>query len=489
MDRVHFATFDTIVYIWKELGLPTTDLSECLQLPAVDKLAIPSSFKVGHIAQASIALSALTAALVHAHGNRVTKPSKVCVPLQHALLEFASERYLTIEGKPVDSDYVPIGGLHKASDGYVRVHDSFPNHRQGAKRLLDCEDQPDTRATLALALARWKAVDFETAGQETALSVAACLRSFKQWDVLPQAAAITDFPILIHKILNGAPTLPPHLTRPSARKCLDGLKVIEMTRVIAAPVAGKTLAAHGADVIWITSQNLPDLPSLDRDVGRGKRTVQLDIEKSSDKTTLLTLLEDADVFIQSYRPGSLAAKGFTSESLASASRHGIIIANLSAYGPTGPWCRRRGFDSLVQTCTGLNVAEAERDGIGETVARPLPCQALDHASGYFLATGISAALYKRATEGGSFVIDVSLAGTSKYLRSLGQYEGASGFASENLPGVSNVQKEYLEEKESGFGLLKALRHSAAVDGLEVGWDVMPKPLGSDRAEWLEPIMG
>jgi len=131
----------------------------------------------------------------------------------------------------------------------------------------------------------------------------------------------------------------------------------------------------------------------------------------------------------------------------------------------------------------MNVSEAEHAGNGEP-ARPMPCQALDHASGYFLATGIAAVVYKRATEGGSYLVDVSLAGVMKYLRTLGQHEGSSGFEMEDITRSEQVE-ELMETRMSGFGELKAVRHSARVEGWDVGWEEMPKPLGTDEAKWLD----
>jgi crotonobetainyl-CoA:carnitine CoA-transferase CaiB-like acyl-CoA transferase len=160
----------------------------------------------------------------------------------------------------------------------------------------------------------------------------------------------------------------------------------------------------------------------------------------------------------------------------------LIIASLNAYGADGPWSQRRGFDSLVQTCSGLNMADAERYGAGEA-ARVLPCQALDHGSGYLLATGIMAALYKRATEGGSYEVKVSLAGVMRYLRSLGQYEGNTGFGRKDFKRPQDVQ-EYLETRQTGLGELQAVKHAARIQGLDVGWEHMPKPLGRDEAVWL-----
>ncbi|CZR63047.1 probable CAIB/BAIF family enzyme [Phialocephala subalpina] len=475
VDRTNFTTEDSIRYLWISLGLPPKALSS-LTLTG-DGPGLPSSFKIGHLAQTSIALSALTAALIHSIRNNIPVPC-VTVPLEHAVIEFKSERLYLLDGKPATLPWGLIGGLHKTADGYVRIHDSFPNHREGALKLLGCPTTA-TRSDVAQAVLKWNAVDLETAAFQNNAVISA-LRSYNEWDVLPQAQAISNFPITIRKIADGPPGLPPHLKAGNDR-CLRGLKVLELSRVIAAPVAGKTLAAHGADVIWVTSPNLPDLPALDRDLGRGKRTVQLDLISEEGCSRLRNLARDADVFIQGYRPGSLAAKGYSPEELAKL-HPGIIYATMSAYGPDGPWSKNRGFDSLVQTCSGMNVSEAEHFGEGEA-ARPTPCQALDHAAGYFLAAGTSAALYKKATEGGSYAVDVSLAGTMKYLRSLGQYEGKTVFDCWDPKKPEEVEK-YLETRDTGFGELRAVRHSASVEGAMPGWDIMPQQLGSDRPEWL-----
>ena len=477
IPRANLTVSDLINQLWSSLNLSPEALSS-LYLPGSDSGShLPSSFKIGHLAQTSIALSALTAALIHSIRNSSQVPL-VSVPLKHAVIEFKSERLCLLNGKPPPPPWGPIGGLHKASDGYVRIHDNFPNHRHGALKLLGCSSTA-TREDVAKAVLEWSAVELETASQQNSIVISA-LRSYDEWDAHPQSKATSNSPITIRKIASGPPGLPGHLKGGNDR-CLRGLRVLELSRVIAAPVSGKTLAAHGADVIWITSPTLPDLPAADRDLGRGKRTVQLDLKSENDRYTLRGLAKDADVFIQGYRPGGLAAMGFSPEDLA-ALHPGIIYGTISAYGPEGPWKDYRGFDSLVQTCSGMNVSEAQHHG-GAAAARPTPCQALDHAAGYFLAAGISAALYKKATEGGSYAVHVSLAGAMKYLRSLGQYEEKGVFDCWD-PSTKEEVEEYLETRDSEFGELKAVKHSATVEGAMPGWDVMPKPLGSDQAVWL-----
>ncbi|PYI30754.1 CAIB/BAIF family enzyme [Aspergillus indologenus CBS 114.80] len=495
-DRSAFTSRDSVAHLWRDLGLPEASL-QSLDISDPETPGLPSSFKVGHLAQASIALATLLAAQIQSLRNHnhnplalpppPPPPPTVTVPFRHACVEFNSWRLYTTNDKPIQSPpSSAVGGLHQTSDGYVRVHDGFPNHRDGATALLGCAPDETDRAAVAAKVAAWRCVDLEQTGLEAGLALAA-LRSFAQWDVLPQARAIADTPIRLRKIGDGAPPagagLPDRLG-PGADKCLRGLRVLEMSRVIAAPLAGRTLAAHGADVLWVTSPHLPDLPALDRELGRGKRTIQLDLRDGRDEAQLFGLLDEADVLIQGYRPGSLAARGLSPEAIARrCSGRGIICANLSAYGPDGPWAGRRGFDSLVQTCSGLNVSEAEHFGAGEA-ARPLPCQALDYAGGFFLAAGVMAALYKQATEGGSWQVDVSLAGAMKYLRSLGQYEGRSGFDAPDYLRPEDVPSEYMETHMTGFGKMTSVRHAGSIQGVEVGWEIMPKPLGADEKRWL-----
>lgn len=461
--------------VWSELELPAEVLWS-LRLSGDTKL-YSSSFKVAHLAQVTIGLSALTASLFWSIRHQAPVP-QVTVPAEHACVEFKSERLYILSGKLAPSSFGTIGGLHKTVDGYVRMHDSFPNHRERALRILGL--RPDaSRDDVAVKMLDWHSLELEAEAFRKGAVIAA-LRSTEEWDELPQAKAVSDHPISVRALVRSEPYIPSVPTSMKDNKCLRGIRVVEMSRVIAAPVAGKTLAAHGADVLWVTSPTLSDLPDLDIDLSRGKRTVQLDIRQANDKARLLDLLRTADVFIQSYRPGSLAAQGLSAEDLIKANPN-LILGSLSAYGKDGPWAHNRGFDSLVQTCSGINVEDAKRYGADEP-ARVLPCQALDHGAGYFLATGIMAALYKRAIVGGSFEVHVSLAGVMKYLRSLGQYEGQIGFDRKNV--TKPEAEQYQETRQTGFGQLSAIRHCATIEGLQVGWEEMPKALGTDQSVWL-----
>jgi crotonobetainyl-CoA:carnitine CoA-transferase CaiB-like acyl-CoA transferase len=255
------------------------------------------------------------------------------------------------------------------------------------------------------------------------------------------------------------------------------VRVLDLTRVIAGPVCGRALAAHGADVLLITAPHLYAVPGLVIDTGRGKLSAQLDLRMERGRARLRDLLAGADIFVQSYRPGAFARLGFAPEQLA-ALRTGIVCVMLSAYGHLGPWSARRGFDSLVQTASGFNHAEAQAAGLADR-PKPLPCQALDHASGYLMAFGALAALLRRAEEGGSWLVRVALAGTGRWLRGLERVERGFDCADPKQDDAVDL----LETQPSGFGALTAVRHAAQMPETPPRWKRPSVPLGTHPAEW------
>lgn len=345
----------------------------------------------------------------------------VSVDARHAILDISSESWYTIDGQmPTASMRDHLAAIYRTKDdSFVRLHTNFPHHRQGILNILQCDP---TREAVQAALLHWDAEDLENEAVKQKMCVTA-YRSFEEWDKHPQAAALKGTPpIQLIKIGEA----PKRYIKEPPRFPLEGIRVLDLCRVLSGPVCGRTLAAYGADVLLITSPKLPDLPVLDIDTSRGKRTTQLDLTQTTQKDCLKELVKDADVFLQAYRPGGLQEKGFGPQELAKV-RPGIVCANLTAYGWEGPWKHRRGFDSLVQTATGFNWAEAEafanfngQPGMDKPEPRALPLQALDHVAGYFLAFGIQAAIAKTITEGGSWEVRVSLAAVAQWLRSLGQ---------------------------------------------------------------------
>ncbi|SDC18336.1 Crotonobetainyl-CoA:carnitine CoA-transferase CaiB [Cupriavidus sp. YR651] len=466
---------DVVAALWQGAGMAPEALAH-LHLTGADPV-LPSSFAIGAAAQASLGASALAAAALWA--RRTGRWQDVSVDMRHALAEFRSERYLRVNGGPAPELWDKIAGLYPCGDGrWVRLHTNFPHHRDGVLRILHCaHDKEAVRA----ALGKWEAEAFEATASEAGLVVAA-MRTFDEWQAHPQAEAIRALPpVTIEKIGEAPPeplpALPAHAELNVDARPLTGVRVLDFTRIIAGPVAGRTLAAHGADVLLVTASHLPSIAPLVIDTGRGKRSCQLDLRDPDDKRTLHKLLHGADVLVQGYRPAGLAELGAGPEAVARA-RPGIVYVSLSAYGHVGPWSGKRGFDSLVQTATGLNHDEAQ--AAGSTDPKPLPAQVLDHAAGYLLAFGAMAALHRRAVEGGSWHVRVSLAQVGQWLRSLGRVPDGLGVPDQHIDEISDL----LEVLESGFGELTVVRHAAKLSETPAYWELPSVPLGTHPAEWL-----
>lgn len=451
--------------LWHAAGLPADALSQ-LVLTGHDPV-LPSSFAVGVAAQTSLSAAALAATQIGQHRNGVRQ--QVQVDMRHAALECCC--HFRIDGR-VPEVWDKIAGLYPCDGGgWVRLHTNFAHHRDGVLRLLGLPVGPDTeRESVAAALQHWRAPDFEDAAAHAGLVVAA-LRRFDEWDAHPQRAALARDPLVaIEKIGDAEPLVLPPL--PLAARPLGGLRVLDLTRILAGPVAGRTLAAYGADVLLVNAPHLPNIEAI-IDTSRGKLSALADLRSAEGRAGLLAVLRDAHVFIQGYRPGALAALGFAPEAVAHA-RPGIVMVSLSAYGERGPWAGRRGFDSLVQTATGLNHAEAH--AAGSAAPKALPMQILDMASGFLMAFGAQAAVLRQQREGGSWHVRVSLARTAQWLRELGRV--ADGFA-----GPAADFTDLTETHPSGYGELLALRHAAVFSRTPAGWARPSMPPGSHPLAW------
>jgi hypothetical protein len=449
--------------LWRLAGLPQDALGFA-HLTGADPV-LPSSFPVGTVAQASIAAAALSACeLGHMRG---AERQQVSVDMVHAALECVGP--FTVNGVAPEV-WDKFSGLYACADGWVRVHANFAHHRDGALRLLGLDPSIATREDAERAMAAWRAIDFETAAADAGL-VATALRSFGQWDVTPQGRAVAAQPLFTIERIGDAPplALPPIADEAPP---LSGVRVLDLTRILAGPVGGRALAAYGADVMLVNSPQLPNIEAI-ADTSRGKLSTHIDLRSEPGREALTSLASQAHVFVQGYRPGGLQALGFGPHELAKL-RPGIVCASLSAYGTQGPWAGRRGFDSLVQAATGFNHAEGEAAGGGKP--RPLPMQILDHTTGYLIAMGACAALCRQQRDGGSWHVQVSLAQTAHWLRGLGRVE--NGFAV-NKPDA----KPYLEKCDSGFGELLAMRHSARLSRTPAIWRRQAAPPGTHPPVW------
>jgi crotonobetainyl-CoA:carnitine CoA-transferase CaiB-like acyl-CoA transferase len=429
---------------------------------------LPSSFRVGTAAQATIAAAGLAAAEVWR--QRTARAQGVSVDMRQAAIEFRSERCTRLDGKPPGPSWDKIAGVYSTGDDRrVRLHTNFPHHRDGMLKLLGCAYQ---REAVQAALLKREAAPFEAAAAEAGL-VATMLRSPAEWAAHPQGRAVAALPLIDIVKIGEAPAgrLPRNPGRP-----LSGVRVLDLTRVIAGPVCGRTLAAHGADVMRITAPHLPGLPDLDVDMGRGKLSAQLDLRSFEERERLGGLLRESHILVQGYRPGALAALGFSPEACAEA-RPGIIAVTLSAYGHAGPWAGRRGFDSLVQNASGINWKEAE--ALGVPPPKELPAQALDHAAGFLMAFGAMMALTRKMQDGGSWLVRVSLAQTAHWLTELGHLD--SGF---DCAEPTEAEIEAMRgAMDTPFGRLAFIRHAAKLSETPARWSRPPVSLGTHAPVW------
>ncbi len=473
---------------------------------------LPSVFPLGTMAAASAgALTAAVAAYAAragesgeegAGGRQPTRGElgdpDVTIDVRHAAVAFQSERHFRADGKAMDV-WAELSGDYRTSDGWIRLHCNFDHHRDAAMRALGLSPGSG-KEDVGRACAGRTAVEIEEAVIHEG-GCAAAMRSRAEWLAHPQARALAGLPLVGVSRLSGGDGRPSETGRrgtgrsgadsggtgggagraraghtrggpgsglpAGTERPLGGVRVLDLTRVIAGPVAARALAAYGADVLHVGAAHLPEVPGLVVETAFGKRSCHIDLRSEADK--LRELVRQADVVIQAYRPGALRARGFGPDDLA-ALRPGIVCVDISAYGTRGPWASRRGFDSLVQMACGI--AHENGDGLRPS---PLPAQALDHGTGYLAAFGAVAALLRRAAEGGSWHVEVSLARTAAWLDDLGRIDGA---------GVRQPRVEdLLATMDSSFGTLTYVTPPGAVDGTRPHWTSPPPRQGEHPAAW------
>ncbi|WP_175656406.1 CoA transferase [Burkholderia ambifaria] len=431
---------------------------------------LPSTLHVGTLAASTIAAAGLAAA--ECHRLRTGVAQRVDVSMRDALVAFRSERYLRVDDGPPPELRHPVTGFYDTRDGrWIQLHANFPHHLHGILDVLGCGPRRDD---VAAAIRTWDGAALDTALAEAGLC-AALIRTPDEWAVHDQARALASLPLFEIERIGDAPV--EAIGRDEHDQPLAGVRVLDLTRIIAGPVAGRTLASHGAQTLLVNGPHLPNIASLVIDNGRGKRSTWIDLREPAGVTALRDLARHADVFLQAYRPGALAARGFSPQALAEL-RPGIVCVSVSAYGHAGPWSMRRGFDSLVQSASGIAWSEqraAHADG-----PRHLPCQALDHATGYLAAFGAMIALARRATEGGSWHVRLSLAQTGRWLQSFGVVPDglqAPEFTPDDV-------RDRIDRSASPFGTIDAVRPAERLSATPPRFARPPVPLGTDDARWL-----
>ncbi|MFE0521881.1 CoA transferase [Streptomyces sp. NPDC058954] len=451
-----------INFAWSELGGDPALLSRVST--SAREGALQGRLPVRELARACVGACALAAAELGARRAGLADVPRVRVDDGAVATAFHSERHLQVDGRaPVV--FAPLSRFWRTADGWVRTHANYPHHRA---RLLDVLGVPEDVAAVEAALARRSSLEVEEAVYEAG-GLAVALRTPKEWAAHEQAAEVGRRPLVERGRLDSAPArvLPP-LDGPALLPAA-GLRVLDLTRVLAGPVATRTLALLGADVLRLDPPHLPELPDQHADTGFGKRSALLDL--TADRRAFEELLARADVVVTGYRPGALDRFGLSPEALAER-RPGLVVAQVSAWGAYGPWRGRRGFDSLVQVATGIAALEGSAGQPGA-----LPAQALDHGTGYLLAAAVLRALTEQSYEGGGRSVRLALARTAGWLVRDVEADGP-GDASYDGPGP------WLTETDSALGRLRHALPPVSFDGGPADWARPPVPWGSGPARWV-----
>ncbi|AVE05437.1 acyl-CoA transferase [Pseudomonas palleroniana] len=447
---------DLLTPIQAALDLPPTPLAR------TSAGALPSTFAVTELAVASIgAAGQAVAQLVQQQTGRLP-----AVTVDQRLASFWFSSSIRPVGWQVPPLWDPVAGDYASADGWIRLHTNAPHHRAAAESILG---KVTDRTDMAGKVATWNAADLEQAIVDAG-GCAAQMRSWQAWQTHPQGLAV-NAEALVQRRTFDTVTEQPWLG--SVARPLTGIKVLDLTRVLAGPVASRFLAGLGADVLRIDSPSWNE-PGVVPEMTLGKRCARLDLKSAEGRQIFETLLKDADILFHGYRADALEHLGYNAEELQRLAP-GLIDVSLNAYGWSGPWRNRRGFDSLVQMSSGIAEAGMAWQQADKPV--PLPVQALDHATGYLLAAGAIQALSERLKTGRGGSARLSLARTAKLLVDAGQVPAQPALRAEG------PEDQGLVVEPTAWGPAHRLLAPLSISGTPLQWELPAGELGSHRPQW------
>ena len=435
---------------------------------------LPTSFRIGDTSTA--ALSAVGLAVSDLWESRTGRRQEVAVDARRATASLRSGKYIQLDGAGVSTERNTVMGVYPTKDGrWSYLHCNFPNHRAAALSVLGVAEDRDA---VTKAVAKWNAQDLEDAIIE-AEGAGGMVRTMEEWAKHPQAAAIANLTLMeIVKLADSPPEALPEGSRP-----LSGVRVLDLTRVLAGPTCARTLAEHGADVMKITGAHLPNIGYQEYDTGHGKLNARLDLRETKDMEILRGLVSQTDVFSQGYRPGTLGGRGLSPEELAEL-RPGIVYISLCAFSHMGPWASRRGFDTVVQTVSGITNRQGDLFPGATPGPQFYPVSAIDYLTGYLMAFGGMVALNRRVHEGGSWLVRISLAQVGRWLVSQGEIPEAD---------LKNIPAEFTPEEiaswstvsDTPMGKLGHLGPVLSLSETPPRWARTSVPLGHHDPVWPE----
>jgi hypothetical protein len=415
------------------------------------------------IAAASLAVSELQAV-------RTGKALRaVSVDRAHADSAFIAERHLRALGWQLPEVWDPFAGDYETRAGFIRLHTNYRHHRDAALGVLGLSAVATTREQVTAAVSGWEGEALERE-IVAAGGCAAKLRSPGEWREHAQGQSLLRAPLF--EVSSAAAPVPrlPESAAVSSRP-LAGIRVLDLTRVIAGPIGTRFLAAYGADVLRVDPPGFEEVGALLADITAGKRRCGLNLKDSADKARFVELVREAHVIVHGYRGDALERLGLGNNVLREHNPNAVIVCH-DAYGWSGPWAGRRGFDSLVQMSCGI--AWRGREVTGSKRPTPLPAQALDHATGYLIAAAAVRALTLRAHSGQTSTVRLSLARTERLLMELGDLGAITGEALQ-----PEAATPFLEEADTGLGRVSRVRCPGRIEGVIPEWKIVAGPLGVD----------
>lgn len=374
----------------------------------------------------------------------------------------------------------PTFDVYQTHDGkWIFIAGIYPHLKDGLLTLLNCVN---THTSISQAIQGWDSMDLEEAIAYNGL-VGSVLRSEKEWRDSPQGTALLKLPVVeIIKIGESNPegfgnsnSSPIQPIRP-----LSSVRVLDMTRVLAGPLASRLLAEQGADVLHVSSPNLPYLLAAVLETGFGKRSTFIDLERRQDIDILRDLIRNTDIYSENYVRSGLAKYGLSPSDLASI-RPGIIYVSESAFGEVGPWQNRKGVDQIAQMVSGMAATTDDKDISSSPNLLPHGYYFMDYLTGYLAAAGACAALLKRATDGGSYWVRVSLCQSAMWLQDLGRIDPIKRTLAN---GITSVERDrYMMESDSAFGVLKHMAPVARYSRTPSYFERPVVPLGAHPPVW------
>ena len=446
--------------IWAALGGDNRALDS---LEVVGEGALPSVFPVSDLAAAAVGAAGLAAAelIASRHGQRPK------VRVDRRLASFWFGMSVRPQGWQMPPAWDPIAGDYATADGWIRLHTNAPHHRTAALSVLDV---PAERDQVARAVAGWDKAALEAA-VVGAKGCAAAMHTLAEWAAHPQGQAVNAEPLV--RIEAGSAGGSTGWAVPQDRP-LRGIRVLDLTRVLAGPAATRFLAGLGAEVLRIDPPGW-DEPSLEPEMTLGKRTARLDLRSAAGASAFARLLSKADVLVHGYRSDALPGLGFDAAAR-QAIRPGLVDVSLDAYGWTGPWAERRGFDSLVQMSSGI--ADAGMRALGKDKPHPLPVQALDQVAGYLMAAAALMGLKRRMEIGRGSLSRTSLARVARLLVGHRQSPEMPLLASETPADLSAAVEATV------WGPARRIAAPLILATAPMSWAGLPPgPLGTSAAAW------